>query len=259
MKLSIVIPAYNEEKRIGKTLDSYLTYFTKHYKKDYELIVVLNGCRDNTFGVVQSFSKHIQLKILEFKEAIGKGAAVIRGFNASHGDYIGFVDADLSTSAEEYHKLVLNIEPSDCIIASRYIKGAHVEPKQPLSRRIASRGFNILIRILFGLNVKDSQCGSKLFKKHALKTILPSIGTTRWAFDIDLLYQLKRKGFTYKESPTVWKDAAGSTLNIKKAIVEMFLAVIRLRLVYSPFIFIVKIYNKTIGRRKWVLLPHGSK
>src|SRR3989338_8373541 len=107
MKLSIVIPAYNEEKRIGKTLDQYLTYFTKNYKKDYELIVVLNGCRDNTRGVVEEFTRYPQLRILEFKEG-NKGRSVLEGFKTAHGDYIGFTDADESTSPEEYHKLVLN-------------------------------------------------------------------------------------------------------------------------------------------------------
>lgn len=244
MKLSIIIPAYNEEQRIAKTLHSYLSYFSQRYKNDFELIVVMNGCKDNTAGVVNTFKKYKQLKAVDIKEAIGKGGAIIEGFRRANADFIGFVDADNSTSAEEYEKLLLHIGTYEGIIASRYMEGSHVEPKQSLTRIVASRGFNLLIRILFGLHVKDSQCGAKLFTKKAVRTITPDLGITRWAFDIDLLYQMKRHTLPFKEFPTVWKDAEGSKLNVKKATWEMFLAITRLRLVYSPFRFIVRIYDK---------------
>lgn len=255
MKLSIVIPAYNEENRIGKTLKNYLSYFTKKYKNSYELIVVMNGCRDNTAGVVYSFKKHKQLRVLDFKEGIGKGGAVIEGFKVAKGDAIGFVDADESTKAEEYDRIFTKMGDVDCIIASRYMKGAKMEPKQGPVRILASRGFNLLIKQLFGLKIKDSQCGAKIFTKHAVKTILPKLGLTKWAFDVDLLYQLKREGFILKEIPTIWQDDADSNLNVRRATVEMFLSIARLRLVYSPFKPIVTVYDKTIGRRKWGLLP----
>ncbi|HZX11897.1 MAG TPA: dolichyl-phosphate beta-glucosyltransferase [Candidatus Nanoarchaeia archaeon] len=244
MELSIVIPAYNEEKRIGRTLQEYLFYFSKKYKDDVEVIVVLNGCRDNTMSVVERFKRYKQLRILEFKEGIGKGGAVIEGWKVARGNNIGFVDADNSTTAEEFDRIFRSIGYADAVIASRYMKGAVVEPKQPLSRRVASRGFNLLIRFLFGLKLADSQCGAKIFTKKVIEKILPKMGITRWAFDIDLLYQLKRQGFTWKEVPTVWKDTEGSKLNVKKATVEMFLAVTRLRLMYSPLRFVVKIYEK---------------
>ncbi len=245
MELSIIIPAYNEEKRIGKTLEEYLSFFSKNNKENYEIIVVMNGCTDTTYGILESFKKkHTPLKILEFKAGIGKGGAVIEGFKIAKGDLIGFVDADNSTSAPEFEKCVKNILGYDGVIASRYIQDAVVEPKQPLSRRIASRGFNILIKILFGLRIKDSQCGAKLFRKDVIKKILPDLGITRWAFDVDLLYQLKRNRFVVKEIPILWKDSEGSTLNVRKATIEMFLAVTRLRLIYSPLRVIVKVYDK---------------
>ncbi len=246
MNLSIVLPAYNEEKRIGKTLDAYLTYFTKKYHSSYELIVVMNGCKDNTAKEVEKYHSYKQLKSLNFKEAIGKGGAIIEGFKISQGDYIGFVDADNSTSPEEFEKLFLHIGHLDGIIASRYIPGSIVEPKQALKRRVASRVFNLLIRLLFNLQIYDSQCGAKLFTKKTIKNITPHLGITRWAFDVDLLYQMKRRNLSFKEYPTVWKDAQGSALNIKKATFEMFLAITRLRLIYSPFKFVVKIYDKLL-------------
>ena len=98
--------------------------------------------------------------------------------------------------------------------------------------------------MLFGLRTIDSQCGCKLFNGSKLKSVLPYLGITRWAFDVDLLYQFKRKNFSIHEIPTVWSDSPGSSLNIKKASKEMFLAIVRLRLIYSPLKFIVKIYDK---------------
>ncbi|MBS3162247.1 glycosyltransferase family 2 protein [Candidatus Woesearchaeota archaeon] len=245
MELSIIIPAYNEEKRISSTLDDYAKFFNNIYKKNYEIIVVLNGCKDNTLVVVKNFSKkYSSVRFLDFKEAIGKGGAVIEGFRSAKGKLIGFVDADNSTKADAYYELVRNIDGYDSIIASRWIDGAKVSPRQPVLRRVASRAFNFLVRLLFGIEIHDSQCGAKLFKKDRLKKVLQHLGITRWAFDVDLLYQFKRNGFSIKEIPTVWSDSPGSSLNVKRASKEMFLAIVRLRLIYSPFRFIVKIYDK---------------
>lgn len=251
MNLSIVIPAYNEEKRIGPTLTTYLEYFNKK-KISYEIIVVLNGCKDNTREVVGKFAKKSKtLKLIDIKENIGKGGAVIEGFKKAQGDLIGFIDADASTQPDSFDDLVKKIEDSDAIIASRWIKGSIVEPKQPFARRFASRGFNYFVRILFGLKLHDTQCGAKLFKHNAIKSVIPEMGITKWAFDVDLLFKLKRKGYKIKEITTVWKDKKGTQLKIGKTIPEMFFAVIRLRLIYSPFRFMVNLYDKLPERMKF--------
>src|SRR3989344_8625015 len=190
-ELSIIIPAYNEEKRISKTLEDYSVFCKRLYKNNFEIIVILNGCRDKTIEVVKPIAKkYKQIKYKNIKEAIGKGGAVIEGFKQADGRLIGFVDADNSTKPEAYYDLVKNINGHDCIIASRWIKGAKVSPKQPLTRRIASRTFNLIVRVLFRIDIHDSQCGAKLFKKEAVKKIIPKLGITRWAFDVDLLYQI---------------------------------------------------------------------
>jgi len=246
MELSIVIPAHNEEKRIAPTLESYLQYFSKIFDKKFEIIVVLNGCTDNTLGVVKKFTKWKQLRYLDIKKAIGKGGAVIEGFKIAKGKLIGFVDADGSTDVSAFYDLVKKINGYDAIIASRWLKQSIVEPKQPLTRRIASRIFNLLVRILFGLNLHDTQCGAKLFKKQAIKDVLPLLGLTRWAFDVDLLYQLKRKGYKILEIPTVWRDKAGSKLNLKKTSLQMFLAILQLRLNHSRLNAILKVFKPLI-------------
>jgi len=158
-------------------------------------------------------------------------------------DYIGFVDADMSTPPKAFYDLYEKINSNDGIIASRWSKGSIVSPKQPLMRRIASRSFNLIVRILFGLKLMDTQCGAKLFTKKSIKTVVGELSTMRWAFDVDLLYQLKRHGFKVIEIPTEWHDDPNSRLNVKKASIEMFLALARLRLIYSPFKFIVRCYD----------------
>ena len=247
-KVTILIPAYNEEKRIGKTLEDYVKFFDSKMKGEYEIFIILNGCRDNTLDVVKKYSKKFSsIRYIEIKEAVGKGGALIDGFKLADGELIGFVDADDATPPNAFYDLIININGYDGVIASRWIKGAKIGKKQPLSRRIASRGFNIMVRTLFGIKLRDTQCGCKLFTKRAVKKVVNDLGITRWAFDIDLLYQMERNGFRVKEIPTEWNEPGDSHLNLKKAAYEMFLSGVRLRLIYSPFKFIVKIYDKVIG------------
>ena len=243
VKLSIIIPAYNEAGRIEKTLISYYTFFSKNIK-DFEIIIVPNNCSDNTFEIVKKFSHSKKnIKIKNITHYVGKGGAIIEGFKIAKGDYIGFTDADNATNAEAFFELYKNIEDYDGIIASRWIKGAKINRKQPIFRRVASRVFNVFVRILFGIKLRDTQCGAKLFKKEKLMLVLPELVTTRWAFDVDLLYKFKLKNYKVVEIATEWTDDPNSKLNIKKASLEMFFAISRLRLIHSPFRFIVDIYD----------------
>ena len=249
MKLSIVIPAYNEEARIRPTLDAYTSYFEAKYGKDVEFIVVVNGSRDGTEDIVREVAgRSPQVRSIIEPRAIGKGGAIMRGFEVATGEWVGFVDADNATLPEAFDDLVTHIGDAGAIIASRYIPGAKVSPRQPLSRRIASRVFNKLIRLLFKLKITDTQCGAKLLRGDAMRAALPHLGLTRWAFDVDLLFQLRRLGYRIAEVPTTWSDRGGSKLKIGRTSLEMFMAICRLRLLYSPFRWIVTIYDATIGR-----------
>jgi len=249
VKLSIVVPAYNEAKRISRMLDSYLAYFLPRYNNEVEVIVVVNGSHDNTADVVRTYSqKNPQVSVLEVKEAIGKGGAVILGFKNADGDLIGFADADGSTPPEAFEDLAANIGSAGAIIASRWFAESVVEPRQPLKRRVASRMFNLLVRTTFGMDIHDTQCGAKVLRKEAVRDILHHIGITRWAFDVDLLFQVHRAGYQITEWPTVWHDEGGSQLRIVKASFEMLIAIIRLRLIYSPFKWVVAMYDQSLGR-----------
>ncbi|MFC1497103.1 glycosyltransferase [Verrucomicrobiota bacterium] len=248
MKLSIIIPAHNEEKRIGRMFDAYLPFFTSRYGDNVEFITVINGTSDRTEDVVRKYrEKYPNLRYIVEPKSVGKGGALMLGFPDARGDLIGFSDADGSTTPEAFQDLVDNIGDSDAIIASRWCRGAKVSPRQPLLRRIASRVFNLLTRIFFGLPLTDTQCGAKLIKREAVIRVLSKLGLTHWAFDVDLLFQLKRAGYKIIEIPTTWHDVEGSKIEITRVSLEMFAALTRLRLLYSPFAWVVTLYNKYLG------------
>jgi len=227
---SLVIPAYNEEKRIRKVLETY----TKSLEGlNYEIIVVCNGCRDRTEDIVRDFvqKNHLKnLRVLVFKEKLGKGGAVIQGFKVAKGKFMGFVDADLSTSPQEFLKLVriLEKEKLDGVIGSRKIKGAKILIPQPFFRRFASKCFNIIVRALFGLPFKDTQCGAKVFNAEAIKSILTELKLKGFEFDVEILWRLKKEGFRVKEVPIVWKHEKGSRFSFKNS-PKMLINLIRLR------------------------------
>jgi len=248
MRLSIVIPAHNEEARIGRMLDAYLPYFEERHGAGVEFLVVVNGTTDGTESVVRGYAAdHPGLRCIVEPGRIGKGGALMLGFRAAQGDLVGFVDADGSTPPPAFDDLVHGIGESGAIIASRWCRGADVSPRQPLARRIASRIFNLLVRTVFGLRLTDTQCGAKLMRREALQAVLPGLGITRWAFDVDLLFQLKRAGYAVTEIATTWHDVAGSKVQVVRTSLEMLVALVRLRLLYSPLRWVVGLYDRYIG------------
>lgn len=249
MKLSIVIPAYNEEARLGPTMDAYLAYFTERYGDEVEFVIVVNGSMDRTEAISNAYAtERTHVRTLVEPRAIGKGGAIMLGFRNACGDAVGFVDADGATPPEAFDDLVKALAEADAVIASRRLPGSRVWPRQPWRRRVASRVFNGWVRLLFDLPITDTQCGAKLLRAEAARAVLPHLGLTRWAFDVDLLFQLRREGFRLIERPTVWHDRAGSKIRIGKTSFEMFVAVCRLRLLYSPLRGVVGLYDRTLGR-----------
>jgi len=242
VKLSIIIPAYNEEKRIKRTLEAYCGFLDKRI--DYEILVVINGCRDDTLGVVkETAKKYKRIKYVDIGNIGSKGGAVNHGFKISNGELIGFVDADMATKPEAFYELVSQIGDYDGVVASRWVKNSRISKKQDFKRIFAGRAFNLIVNLFFNLGLKDTQCGAKLFRKKQIKTVAGELGITKWAFDVDLLYHMKRHGFKVKEIATEWNEPGGSHVKLK-TVIEMFLAILRLRLIYSHFKFIVKLYDK---------------
>jgi glycosyltransferase involved in cell wall biosynthesis len=235
--LLLLIPAYNEEHRIEPVLRDYGRYFQEHYWGRFQLVVVLNGCTDNTLGVVQRVAAEYSfISSLEFKEAIGKGGALIEGLKlAPLADVIGYVDADGATPPHAFHDLVKRIGDADCVIGSRWLPGAVLHVEQSNHRQFASRAFHLIVQCLFWMNIRDTQCGAKVMRREAVEKIHSFLRIADMAFDINLLYSLKRAGFRILEMPTEWTDKIGSKVVLGRTSLTMFLSALRIWLIYSPF------------------------
>lgn len=237
--LLLLIPAYNEERRIEPVLRDYGLYFQKHYSGKFQLVVVLNGCRDNTRGVVERVMQEFPaLSLIEFRNPIGKGGALIEGLKlAPLADVIGYVDADGATPPHALHDLVKRIGEADCVIGSRWLPGAVLKQEQSSNRQFASRVFHLIVGTLFQMGIKDTQCGAKVMKREAVERIHSRLLTADMAFDINLLYSLKKAGFRILEVPTEWTDKMGSTVRLFRTSLTMFLSVVRIRLIYWPLLY----------------------
>jgi glycosyltransferase involved in cell wall biosynthesis len=237
--LLLLIPAYNEEARIEPVLRQYAEHFTKNYRGEFQLIVVLNGCRDNTLSVVQRAAKDFpSIKWLDFPAPIGKGGALIEGLKlAQHGDYIGYVDADGATGPEAFLKLMQHVDEAECVIGSRWLPDSVLHQAQPTFRRVASRCFHSIVELFFWLHVKDTQCPCKLMHSDAVEKIHSTLCIADLAFDVNLLVSMKRAGFKIKEVPIEWTDIAGSKVSASlfRSSLTMFLSALRVRLIHSPF------------------------
>jgi glycosyltransferase involved in cell wall biosynthesis len=237
--LLLLIPAYNEESRIEPVLRDYARYFQENYQGKFQLVVVLNGCRDNTLGVVQRVAKDFPaITWLEFKEPIGKGGALIEGFKlAPMAELIGYVDADGATPPKAFHDLVTHVEGVDCVVASRWLPGAVLHQEQSHKRQFASRVFHFIVQMLFWMNIRDTQCGAKVMRREAVEKVHSSLRIADMAFDINLLYSLKHAGYKILEVPTEWTDKIGSKVVLGNTSLTMLLSVIRIRLIYWPWIY----------------------
>jgi glycosyltransferase involved in cell wall biosynthesis len=235
----LLIPAYNEEERIGPVLREYAEYFRRNYKGEFQVVVVLNGCRDNTLQVVQKAATDFpEIRWLEFKAPIGKGGALIEGLRLwPQADLIGYVDADGATAPPAFYDLIKHCADVDCAIGSRWIEGAVIELSQSLKRRIYSRMFHMLVELLFGMRIKDTQCGAKIMRRAAMEKVHPNLRIADVAFDINLLYSLKAAGFTIREVPTRWTDKIGSKMSLNKGALAIILSVLRLRIIYIPWLY----------------------
>lgn len=239
MKIAIIIPAYNEERRIGNTIDAYHAFFAEQRSNGLEadLLVVLNGCRDNTRSIIEQRQKHMpSLSFIDLPTA-GKGLAIKHGFLKAlekEYDQIGFVDADMATAPDQFLALIRRTGAHDGVIASRYMPGSTVTPRRPLMKEWGRRIiYHSLIRILFGLSLHDYQCGAKLFSANTLRTIAPLLTIHQWAFDVELLYLYKKHGFTIQEIPTIWHDQAFSTLTPFRSGMRMLAALVDLRIQHA--------------------------
>jgi len=247
--LSVIIPAYNEEKRLPKTLDKVKAYLEKE-NYNFEVIVVDDGSKDKTLEVTENLIKDWKdFKVIGYTPNRGKGFAVKTGMLAARGEWRLLMDADNSTDISEVEKLAQWARPShikdrmpedgstdsgvisdsmpeggiplkgipsakgfEIIIGSRYLKKDSIKIKQPIGRRITSRLGNILIRVLLGIKMVDTQCGFKMFRAGTANEIFALQTIDRWGFDMEILAIAIKKGYEIKEVAVDWYDAEGSQL-----------------------------------------------
>lgn len=220
--LSVVIPAYNEEKRIIKTLEK-VTAFLADQLFWSEIIIVDDFSSDKTKEVVRNFrnnSKKINITIVEHSVNQGKGASVKTGMLKAKNEFILFMDADSSTDISEITKLMPYINKYPIVIGSRYLEKGSVKIKQPFIRKLISRAGNLLIKVSLGLNFEDTQCGFKIFSHNIAQKIFNLVTVERWGFDIEILTIAKNLKIPVKEVAITWYDDPNSRLRAGRAMTE---------------------------------------
>ena len=221
MKLSIIIPAYNEENIIFSNINEIINHMKK-LNPDYELIVVDDGSTDSTLKEVKRI-KNKKIKAISYMPNKGKGYAVKKGVLASKGGLILVCDADLSTPINELDKFLKYADEYDIIIGSRALKESRILIKQPYCKILLGKLGNLMIRVLAVHGIKDTQCGFKLFKSKA-KELFERQAINRWGWDFEILFMAQRKGYKIKELPVSWlnrKESRVKMLDYPKTLLEL--------------------------------------
>lgn len=216
--VSIVIPAYEEEDRLGDTVRRILDYLTDE-SIDAELIVVDDGSRDRTADVAREASSgftNIATHVIRYDENRGKGFAVRTGLAAAKAEIALFSDADLSTPIEELEKIVAPIRDGDVDVAfgSRALDRSLIGTHQPWRREQGGKVMNFIIRTMSGLPFSDTQCGFKAFRMSKFRPLLDMMTIDRFGFDVEFLFVAQDKGLKLKDFPVRWNNVEGSKVNV---------------------------------------------
>ncbi len=229
VELSIVIPAYNEARRIGNTLAA-IAAFLRQRRIAAELIVVDDGSRDGTADVVRRHASALELKLLTLPHNCGKGQAVRAGVLASRGRAVLICDADHATPVDEYPRLHARlVAGADIAIGSRDLPGARLEPPQPWPRRLAAWAFRGLRRRLLLPDIRDTQCGFKLFRGDVARRLFAQLTTSGWLFDVEVLGLARRDGLRIAEVPVRWRDDRDSRVRPWAELLPTLCELLRLR------------------------------
>ncbi len=237
MYLSVIIPAYNEEKRIEKTLFEVQGYLSRK-QYNYKIIAVNDGSKDGTAEILNELRlKLTNLEIIDNKENRGKGYVVRQGLLAAKGDWRLFMDADNSTLIEEIEKFLPYLKQYDIIIGSRGMEDSKIIIPQPLYRIILGKLYGLLVKIIVGLfEIKDMQCGFKLLNAKAVENILSKCQINGWSFDSEILIIAKKLGYKIKEVPVSWMDQPKTNMRfggMAKSILDLLK--IRLNLILGKY------------------------
>lgn len=254
IKVSVIIPAYKEGERIGRTLLEIDKYFkTKTF--GYEILVIVDGAADNTADVARNYAQQVSnLRVIGNPENHGKGYVVRQGLLESVGSYRLFMDADGSTSISHLDTFLPQFEQEgyDVVIGSRDIQGANVEVHQPFYREFFGNLGNVAIRSILGLwGYPDTQCGFKMLSDEAAREVASRMVVDRFGFDFELIALAKKLGFKIKQMPVRWLDEAeGSTVKLTgpNGYIQVLIDLFKTRLRLSTGRYHIGEYRKKLGQ-----------
>jgi dolichyl-phosphate beta-glucosyltransferase len=228
--LSVVIPAYNEELRLPRTIERIERYLDSS-RPDYELILVDDGSSDGTRKVMAAAAAgNAKVRIEVLPANRGKGGALAAGVAVALGDQVLVTDADLSTPIEELEKLEAALRAGAGVaIASRSVKGSQVEVAQPVYRVLMGKVFNLIVQVVLLPGIWDTQCGFKLFRADVARPVFAALTTDGFGYDPEVLYLAKRRGVRIAEVPVVWRNSAPTKVMPFRSSLDMFKHVMRVR------------------------------
>lgn len=228
--ISIVIPVFNEENRLKKSLDDIFE-FLKNFNEQTEVIIVDDGSWDSTAQILDSYRQKYNLKSVILKTNRGKGAAIRTGISTASGERILFTDIDLSVPIDFLTSFNEALSGDvDIVIGSREHPDSQIEVKQFWLREAAGYSFTVLTNAILQVGASDFTCGFKLFRREAARKIFAKQLINRWTFDAETLFLAKKYEFEVKEMPVVWKHGQGSKVKFPQDLIESFFALLQIRI-----------------------------
>jgi dolichyl-phosphate beta-glucosyltransferase len=226
--LSVVVPAFNEEKRLGQTLPEMVRYLAAR-EGSSEIIVADDGSSDGTASLVESFANE-GVRLVRLPQNRGKGGALKEGVAASSGRLVLLTDADLSTPIAEVERLEAHLDQADLVFGSRAVSGATIAEPQPIFRQWMGKVFNLMIRIFVVGGIHDTQCGFKLLEGEAARVLFEEMFLDGFAYDVELLWLARRRGLRVAEVGVVWNHCPDSKVRLLSDPVRMASDIVRFRL-----------------------------
>ena len=230
IKLSVIVPCYNEEKRFQKGFGHYYTYLKKQ-KYPWELILVNDGSKDATYDLMMTATKNRpNVKVINYAPNRGKGYAIVQGIKAARGKYILFTDIDHSVPIATIGSFYQYFDKGfEVLIGSRRVKGARILVHQRLIREFLGQGFTLLVKLIIDWRIRDATCGFKAFENKTALKIFGKICIFDWAFDAEILFLCKKFNIKIIQAPVVWSDVRGTKVSLGKDIARSFLGLIKIR------------------------------
>lgn len=231
INISIIIPVFNEERRLSKTFNALLKFPLAEAFKNIEIIFVDDGSADGTAGLIKRFQENTSVKLISYPLNRGKGYAVRRGMLEAKNDYALFLDADMSTPLEEFRKFVPLMERgAHVIIGTRKAAGAKILKSQPYLRQKMGEVYTALANLATGAGVSDFTCGFKCFSREAVGKIFPHAKIDRWSYDAEILYLAGLRNYKIEEIPVLWQNDEDSRVRLGKDALQSFTDLVKIRL-----------------------------